>query len=66
MHVLEQVWPGLGCPGASTPAENTGLLHIAQRHARTAALLLTAPGVLDGETISRLLRKASVGAVRRC
>lgn len=65
-HVLEQVWPGLGGPGASTPAEKTGLLHIAQQHARTAALLLTAPGLLDGEAIDRLLRKASAGAVRRC
>lgn len=48
--------------------EHTGLLRIAQRHFRTAVLLLTTPSVLDEAAIDLLLRKASAALLlaRRC
>lgn len=62
VHVLEHAWPIL--PAADTsrqqqPPEERGLLHVAQRHPRTAALLLSTPGFLDADVVGRLLRKAS-------
>ena len=65
VHVLEHAWPGLVALGASGPLVKTGLLHLAQQHARTAALLLTTPGVLDEDAIHLLLRKASAVAAHR-
>lgn len=69
-HVLEHEWIRLGAPGTSTvqQEEHTGLLRIAQRHFRTAVLLLTSPSVLDEAAIDLLLRKASAVLLlaRRC